>query len=158
MLHCECSMAGGYSSSCQSMGHGADRSVYSWPPACSQQKLSSNLLILNRVGIRVITRMLTLHSGFNDNMYRMGRQPSPLCSRCGESREIPSHLFENCVTMAAVKVLHLWLNCDHPWGGHAWWRTEWAAEVCLPCNLMLLTLPFVVTQPPEVFCSLYLWS
>ena len=28
---------------------------------------------------------------------------SPLCSRCGKGHETPSHLFENCVTLAAVK-------------------------------------------------------
>ena len=67
------------------------------------KKLSSNLLALNRAGIRVVTRMLTLHNGLNDHMHRIGRRPSPLCSRCGEGRETPSHLFENCVTLAAVK-------------------------------------------------------
>ena len=67
------------------------------------KKLFSNLLALNRAGIRMVTRMLTLHNGLNDHMHMIGRRLSPLCSRCGESRETPSHLFENCVTLAAIK-------------------------------------------------------
>ena len=67
------------------------------------KKLSSNMLALNRARIRVVTRMLTLHNGLNDHMHRIGRRPSPLCSRCGEGCETSSHLFENCVTLAAVK-------------------------------------------------------
>ena len=67
------------------------------------KKLTSNLLALNRAGIRMVTRMLTLHNGLNDHMHRIGRPPSPLCSKCGEGREILSHLVENCVTLAAIK-------------------------------------------------------
>ena len=67
------------------------------------KKLTSNLLILNRAGIRMVTRMLTLHNGLNDHMHRIGRRPSLLCSKCGEGRETPSHLFENCVSLAAIK-------------------------------------------------------
>ena len=33
------------------------------------KKLSSNLLALNRAGIRVFIRMLTLHNGLNNHIY-----------------------------------------------------------------------------------------
>ena len=45
------------------------------------KKLTSYLLALNRAGIRVVTRMLTLHNGFNDHMHRIDGHLSPLCSR-----------------------------------------------------------------------------
>ena len=35
----------------------------------SNKKLSSNLLALNRAGLRVVTRMLTLHNGLNNHCY-----------------------------------------------------------------------------------------
>ena len=51
----------------------------------------------------MVTRMLTLHNALNDYMCRIDRQHNPLCSRCREGRETPSHLFEYCVTLVAIK-------------------------------------------------------
>ena len=36
-------------------------------------------------------------------MYRIVRQPSPLCFKCGEGHKTTLHLFENCLTLAAIK-------------------------------------------------------
>ena len=46
--------------------------------------------------------MLTLYNVLNNHICRIGRRLDPLCSRCGEVREAPSHLFENCVTLVAI--------------------------------------------------------
>ena len=67
------------------------------------KKLSSNLLALNRAGIRVVTRKLTLHSSLNNHMSRIGKQLNSLCSRCREGHETPSYLFENSITLVAIK-------------------------------------------------------
>ena len=38
------------------------------------KKLPSNLLALNRAGIRVVTRILTLHNGLNDHTCRIDKR------------------------------------------------------------------------------------
>ena len=43
--------------------------------------------------------------------------------------------------LSSCKILHLWLNRDHPWGGRTWRWAVWAGEVCLPCSSMLLISP-----------------
>ena len=68
----------------------------------------------------------------------------------------PLASFWKLCNLGSHKVLHLWLNHDHPWGGRAWWRAEWAAEVCLPCSPMLLTLLLVASQLLGVSSLLYL--
>ena len=67
------------------------------------RKLSGRLLALSRGRIKSITRMLTLHNGLNEHMCRIGRRPNPLCPRCGEGPENPTHVFEHCVTLVALK-------------------------------------------------------
>ena len=47
--------------------------------------------------------MLHLHNGLNHHMYRIGRRTNPLCSRCGEGREIPLQVFEDYVTLLTTK-------------------------------------------------------
>ena len=47
--------------------------------------------------------MLTLHNDLNDHLFRIGRHPNSLCPRCGEGRETPTHVFEQCVALTALK-------------------------------------------------------
>ena len=78
------------------------RFTYSLLPA-PDKKLSCQLLSLSRGRMRVIIRMLTLHNGLNDHLFRIGRHPNSLCPRCEEGRETPTHVFEQCVALTALK-------------------------------------------------------
>ena len=62
MLHCKSSMAEGFSGTVQTGWF-----IHGLLPT-PNKKLSSNLLALNRARIKVVTRMLTLHDGFNDHI------------------------------------------------------------------------------------------
>ena len=53
--------------------------------------------------LKEIIRMLTLHNGLNDHLFRIGRHPNSLCPRCEEGRETPTHVFEQCVALTALK-------------------------------------------------------
>ena len=103
MQHCESNMAKGCSGSCQVWDTVQTGQFTHGLLPVPDKKLSSNLFALNGVGIRVVTRMLNLHKGLNNHMCRIGRHFDPLCSRCGEGQETPSHLFENWATFVAIK-------------------------------------------------------
>ena len=79
----------------------ADLHMASCPPPAINYPQPA--FVLSRAGIRMVTRMLTLHNGLNDHMCRIGRRFNPLYSRCGEGHVTHSHLFKNCVTLVAIK-------------------------------------------------------
>ena len=67
--------------------------THGFMPALNK-KLFSNLMALNRTEMRMVTGMLTLHNGLNDNMCRLGRQTNPSALGAGRVMRPPFILFK----------------------------------------------------------------
>ena len=70
-------------------------------------KRTSELMLLNREKVRIVTGFLTGHCKLGKHLRQLGIIEEGICRFCGDGAESPLHLLQDCVAIIPQRWKHL---------------------------------------------------
>ena len=70
-------------------------------------KRTTELMLLNRDKVRVVTGFLTGHCRLGKHLRQLGIAEEGVCRFCGDGAETPIHLLQDCVAIISQRWKHL---------------------------------------------------